>query len=83
MAVVDAVVPAPWTMHFAMKGVLFAFCFLQLGNDVFDVLAAGFVCHQHCVGRFHHDQVFNPYQADESTRSMHQGIFAGYGHYVA
>ena len=81
-AFVDAVVPTPWAMHFAVKRVLFAFCFLQLGDDVFDVLAAGFVGHQHGVGRFHHDQVFYADQADKAAGGMHQGIATVGGQYV-
>lgn len=55
-SLVDAVVPAAGAVHFAGKGVLFAFCFLPLGDDVFDVLAAGFVGYQDGIWRFHHDQ---------------------------
>lgn len=40
-ALVDAVVPTPWTMHFAVQRVLFAFCILQLGDDVFGPVDQG------------------------------------------
>jgi hypothetical protein len=48
-------------MHFAVQRMFFALCFLQLGDDVFDVLATGFVGHQHGIGRFNHDQVIYAY----------------------
>lgn len=57
---VNAVVPTPGAMHLPVQRVFFVFHFLQLGDDVFDVLAAGFVCYQHGVGCFHYDQVFAP-----------------------
>jgi phosphoserine/homoserine phosphotransferase len=61
---IDAVVPTPRAVHFAVQRVLFAFGVLQLGDDVFDVLAAGFFGDQNGIGCFHHDQVFYTHQAD-------------------
>jgi hypothetical protein len=57
-AFVNAVLPAQRVVHLAVQGVFFTRGVLQLGDDVLDVLATGFVGHQHGVGRFHHDQVF-------------------------
>jgi hypothetical protein len=59
-AFVDAVVPAPGAVHFAVQGVLFAFWLRQLGHDVLDVLAARLVGDQHGVSGFDDDQVVTP-----------------------
>jgi hypothetical protein len=59
-------------MHFAVKGVLFAFIFLQLCNDVFNVLASSYASHQYGVGRFHHDQVFKPQDCHGVLRVLEQ-----------
>lgn len=45
-------------MNLSITGVLFAFCFLQVGNDVFDILTTGFVCNHDTIGCFNYDQVF-------------------------
>jgi hypothetical protein len=35
-SLVNAIIPPPWEIHFAVQSLLLAFCFLQLGDDVFD-----------------------------------------------
>ena len=73
---VNAVVPAPRAVHFAVQGVLFALGALQLDDDVLDVLTAGFVCHQHGICGFDDDQVTHAHQSDQSAAGMHQGVAA-------
>jgi hypothetical protein len=66
-AFVDAVVPAPGAVYFAVQGLLFALLRGELVDDVFHVLAVGFAGHEHGVGGFHHHQVAHAHQADQAT----------------
>ena len=82
-AFVNAVVPAPGAMHLAGQGVFFALGVLQLGDDVLDVLAAGFVGYQHGIGCFDHDEVFYTHQTDQAAGGVHQGVAAVGGEHIA
>ncbi len=64
---VNSVLPPPGSVYLAMQGMLVTFSGLQLGDDVFNILAAGFVGHEHRVGRFDDDQVLNADQAHQSA----------------
>ena len=58
-------------MNLAVQGVFFAFGGLQLADDVLDVLAAGFVCHQHRVGGFHHHKILYAHQGHQAAVGMY------------
>ena len=64
---VDTVVPTPRTVDFTVERVFFAFCVLQLRNDVLHILAAALVGHEHRVGGFHNDEVAHANQADQTA----------------
>ena len=82
-AFVYAVLPAPRAVHFAVQGVLFAICALQLGNDVLHILAARFVGHQDGVCGFDDNQVVNAHQADQAAVGVHQVVVAVGAQHIA
>ena len=83
VAFVDAVVPAPGAVHFAVQAVFFALLRAELADDVFNVLAVGFAGHEHGVGGFHHHQVAHAHQADQAAAGVHQGVVAAGVQHVA
>lgn len=59
-SLVNAVIPTSGVMCFVLQHVLFALSFLQSGDDVFEVLGAGFIGRQESIGRFYVYQFFSP-----------------------
>ncbi len=75
-AFVDAVVPAPWAVHFTVQDLLFALLHGELVDDVFHVLAARFAGHQHGVCGFDHHQVAHTNQRHQAAAGMNQRVVA-------
>ena len=82
-AFVDAVVPAPGTVHLAVQGVLPAPLLIEGIDDVLDVLAAGFVGNEHGIRGFDDDQVVDADDGDEAAGGVDQGVAAVAGEHVA
>jgi len=74
LAFVNAVVPAPRAIDFAVQGQLVTFLGFKLLHQFFDVLALAAVCHQHSIGSFNHDEVTHAHGAHQTAAGMDEGV---------